>query len=74
MLNEAIKVNGETMEVNILNLFGFTFKGTIFDRGENFDQDHPNYTFKELEQTFSLHQKVVSMSWTFYDYVLRIVM
>jgi hypothetical protein len=56
MLKKAIKVNGETMEVNIINMFGFTFKDNIFEWGEKFVQDHPNCTFEELEQTFSLHQ------------------
>jgi hypothetical protein len=40
------------MEVNIINLFGFTFKDNISKWGENFVQDHPNYTFEKLEQAF----------------------
>ncbi len=40
------------MEVNIINLFGFIFKYNIFKWGENFVQDHPNFTFEKLEQTF----------------------
>jgi hypothetical protein len=44
----AIKANGETMESNIINLFGFTLKDNIFEWGEN----HPNCIFEELEQTF----------------------
>jgi hypothetical protein len=40
------------VEVNIINLFGFIFKYNIFKWGENFVQDHPNFTFEKLEQTF----------------------
>jgi hypothetical protein len=40
------------MEVDIINLFGFTFKDNIFEWGENYVQKHPNCTFEELEQTF----------------------
>jgi hypothetical protein len=49
VLKKAIKTNGETMEVNIINLFGFTLRDNIFEGGENYVQDHPNYTFEELE-------------------------
>jgi hypothetical protein len=40
------------MEANIMNLFGFILWDNILEWGENFVQDHPNYTFEELEQTF----------------------
>ncbi len=40
------------MEVNIINLFGFILKYNISKWGENFVQDHPNFTFENLEQTF----------------------
>jgi hypothetical protein len=30
VFKKAIKANGETMEVDIINMFGFTHKGTIF--------------------------------------------
>jgi hypothetical protein len=40
------------MEVDIINLFGFTLKDNIFEWGENFIQDHPNCTFEKLEQAF----------------------
>jgi hypothetical protein len=36
----------------IINLFGFTLMDNISEWGENYVQDHPNYTFEELEQTF----------------------
>jgi hypothetical protein len=49
---KAIKVNGEMVEADIINLFGFTFKDNIYEWGENYVQDHPNYTFEKLEQRF----------------------
>jgi hypothetical protein len=52
VFEEAIKTNGETVEANIINLFGFTLKDTISEWGENYVQDHPNCTFEELEQAF----------------------
>jgi hypothetical protein len=47
------------MEANIINLFGFTFKDSIFKWGENFVQDHPNCTFEELEQAFCKQFRIV---------------
>jgi hypothetical protein len=38
------------LEADIMNLFGFTLRDNIFERGENHVQDHPNCIFKELEQ------------------------
>jgi len=38
---------GEILEVNIINLFGFTLNDSIYQWGENYVQDHPNYTFEE---------------------------
>jgi hypothetical protein len=52
VFKKAIKVNGEIVEVNIINLFGFTLRGSIFEWGENFVQDHPNCTFEKVEQAF----------------------
>jgi len=52
VFKKAIKANGEIMEVDIINLFGFILRGNISEWGENYVQDHPNCTFKELEQTF----------------------
>jgi hypothetical protein len=49
VFKKAIKTNGETLEVDITNLFGFTIKDNIFEWGENYVQDHPNCTFQELE-------------------------
>jgi hypothetical protein len=52
VFKRAIKANGETVEANIINLFGFTLRDNILEWGENFIQDHLNCTFDELEQTF----------------------
>jgi hypothetical protein len=49
MLKNAIKSNGETMEVDIINLFSFILRDNIFEWGENYVQDHPNCNFEELE-------------------------
>jgi hypothetical protein len=49
VFKKAIKINGEIMEANIINLFGFTFRDNIFEWGENYVQDHPNCTFENLE-------------------------
>ncbi len=43
------------MGANITNLFGFILQDDILEWGENFEQDHPNYTFEELEQAFCKH-------------------
>jgi hypothetical protein len=40
------------METDIMNMLGFTFTDNISKWGENYVQDHPNYTFEELEQAF----------------------
>jgi hypothetical protein len=40
------------MEVDIINLFGFTLWDNIFEWGENFVQDYPNNILDELEQAF----------------------
>jgi hypothetical protein len=48
----VIKANGETVEANIINLFGFALWDNISKCGENFVQDHSNYTFEKLKQAF----------------------
>jgi hypothetical protein len=40
------------LEAIIINLFGIILKYNIPKWGENFVQDHPNFTFEKLEQTF----------------------
>jgi hypothetical protein len=47
------------MEANIINLFSFTIRDIIFEQGEIFVQDHPNYIFEELEQTFCKRFRIV---------------
>ncbi len=49
VFKKSIKANGEMMEANIVNLFRFTLKDSNFEWGGNYVQDHPNYTFEELE-------------------------
>jgi hypothetical protein len=50
IFKKATKANGEIVEVDIINLFGFTLKDNIFEWGENFIQDYPNCTFEKLEK------------------------
>jgi hypothetical protein len=38
-------------------MFSFTLKNNIFEWGENFVHDHPNYTFAKLEQYFYKQHK-----------------
>jgi hypothetical protein len=52
VFKNAIKANGEIVEVDIINLFGFTLKDNISEWGENYVQDNPNCTFEKLEQSF----------------------
>jgi len=59
VFKKAIKTNGEIMEVNIINVFGFTLRDNIFKWDENYVQGHPNCKFKELEQTFYKCFKIV---------------
>jgi hypothetical protein len=40
---------------DIINLFSFTLQDNISEWGENFVQDHLNYTFDELEQAVYKH-------------------
>ncbi len=49
VVKKVIKVNGEMVEVNIINMFGFALRDSIFEWGKNYVQDHPNCTFEELE-------------------------
>jgi hypothetical protein len=59
VFKKAIKTNGETMEANIINIFGFILRDNIFEWGENYVQDHPNCTFEELEQVFCKRFRIV---------------
>jgi hypothetical protein len=47
------------VKVDIINLFGFTLKDSIFERGENYVQDDPNFTFKKLEQAFYKRFRII---------------
>jgi hypothetical protein len=49
VFKKTIKTNGEIVEANIINLFGFTQMDNIFEWGENYVQDHPNCILKKLE-------------------------
>jgi hypothetical protein len=59
ILKKTIKINGEIIEDDIINLFSFTLRDNIFEWGENYVQDNPTYTFEELEQTFCKQFKTV---------------
>jgi hypothetical protein len=48
VFKKAIKANGETMEINIINMFSFTFRDNICEWVENFIISYPNYTFEKL--------------------------
>ncbi len=52
VFKKAIKGNGDTVEVSIMNLFGFILRDSISKWGKNYVQDHSNYIFEELEQIF----------------------
>ncbi len=52
VFKKAIKINGEIVEFDIINLFSFTPRVRIFEWGENYVQDYPNCTFEKLEQAF----------------------
>jgi hypothetical protein len=52
VFKKTIKTNGEIVEINIINLLSFTIIDSIFEWGEIFVEDHPNCTFKKLEEGF----------------------
>jgi len=55
VFKKVIWINGEIVEVDIINMFGFILWDNISKWGENFIQDHPNYTFDGLGQAFCKH-------------------
>jgi hypothetical protein len=55
----SLKANGEIVEVDIINLFGFTLKDNILEWGEIYVQNDRNYTFEKLKQTFCKRFKTV---------------
>jgi hypothetical protein len=60
IFKKAIQVNGETMEVDIINLYGFTFKNNIFEWGEIFVQDpkFPKLKLPQLWRRITLYENV----------------
>jgi hypothetical protein len=60
VFKKVIKTNGEIRELDIINMFGFTLKDSISKWGENYVQEHPNYTFEKLEQAFCKRFKIVN--------------
>ncbi len=56
---KAIKVDVETMENDIINMFGFTLNDNLSKWGENYVPNHPNYFFEELEQAICKWFKIV---------------
>jgi hypothetical protein len=45
----TIRANGETKDVEIINIFSFTFKDIVSDWCNNYMGDYPNYTFAKLQ-------------------------
>jgi hypothetical protein len=48
------------MEVDIVNLFGFTLRDNVCEWGKNYVQDHPNYTLEKLEQAFCKRFRIIN--------------
>jgi hypothetical protein len=47
------------VEIDIINLFGFTLLDNISKWGENYVQDHLNCTFEDLKHTFCKRFKII---------------
>jgi hypothetical protein len=47
-----IRINGEIVEADIINLSGFTLWNNILKWGENFLQYHPNYALRSWNKHF----------------------
>jgi hypothetical protein len=58
IFKKAIKANGEIIEADIVNLFGFILKDNIFEWGENYIQTHPNCTLKSYSKHFASDSKL----------------
>jgi hypothetical protein len=55
----ATKTNSETNDVEIINLFNFTLKDTIFDWCNDYMGDYPYCIFVELQLVFcKMYKKV----------------
>jgi hypothetical protein len=61
MFHKAIHTNVEKINVDIVNLFYFTFHNAISKWGENFKWAHPIYKFEKLQTTFCKHYQKVQM-------------
>ncbi len=48
----TIRANGETNDVEIVNLFSFTLRNIVFDWCNNYVGDYPYCTFVELQLAF----------------------
>ncbi len=48
----TIKANNEINDVEIVNLFNFTFRNIVFHYCNNYLGDYPDYTFAKLQLTF----------------------
>jgi hypothetical protein len=48
----AIKVNNETTNEEIKNMFNFTLKNNAFNWFNNYIRSNPNYRYADLEQVF----------------------
>ncbi len=44
----TVKANGETEDVEIVNLFSFTLRDIMFDWRNNYMGDYPDYIFAKL--------------------------
>ncbi len=53
----AIRVNGETKDVKIVNLFSFTLKDTMSNQCNNHMRYYPNYIFIKLQLAFCKRYK-----------------
>jgi hypothetical protein len=59
VFKKVIKTNSEIVEINTINLFSFTLIDNILEWGEIFVEDHPNCTFKKLEEGFCKQFEIV---------------
>jgi hypothetical protein len=55
----AIRANGETKDVRIVNMFSFTLRDVVFDWCNNYMGDYPYCIFVKLQLTFCKRYKKV---------------
>ncbi len=59
VFQKAVQANGESNDLDVVNLFCFTLKDAILEWGDNFMSSHLGCTFVELEVAFcKWYQKV----------------